>query len=146
MIMTLALMVYFRLVWGNAPAFGPYLLVGFFLLRALPRVAGCGQQVIEDGLADHADQAIAGGDDDSLGGDDLIGSGFGTGVDRVHGDPDDRLVDGEQGVDLLVDVGRVLGAQDPPVEDRGLDRQIGGFFAQTRRYPQCSNRARASTK
>jgi hypothetical protein len=68
-------------------------------------------------------------DDDPDGGDDLVGgclqgdgeadavgSGPGAGVDRVHGDADDRLVDGEQGVHLLVDVGRMLGAQDPTVQ------------------------------
>jgi hypothetical protein len=57
------------------PASGLNLLVGFFLVRAVPRLPGCGPQLVQDGLAHHADQAVTGRDDDPGGRGDLIGGG-----------------------------------------------------------------------
>src|SRR6266480_164504 len=133
-------MVYLRLVWGNLPAFGPYLLVGFFLLRALPRSRVAGSRssrtawpiaptrpspagMMIPTAAMTCSPAVWQGDGET----DPVWVGCGAGVDSVHGDADDRLVDGQQGVDLLVDVGGTLGSQNPTVQDRGLDGQVRGF-------------------
>jgi len=88
-------------------------------------------------VTDSADQGDAGGGyanvfrRDDLGSGAVEGDGEADaarvecagGASRVRADPHDRLIDGEQGVYPLIDVDRVAAAQDPSVEDRGLNRQ-----------------------
>src|SRR5215471_3668017 len=98
-----------------------------------------GQQVAQGGPADGAGQVGgAGGQDVGGGGDQVAGGLHHDGeADAVHvqagpggdggGGADERLGGGEQGVDLLVDAGQGARAQDPAIEQGGLDRVVGGF-------------------
>jgi hypothetical protein len=61
MIVMLVLMVYFRLDPGEFAGVHAVLAGRVLLAAGLASVSGWGQQVVEDRLADHADQSVAGG-------------------------------------------------------------------------------------
>src|SRR5262249_4215262 len=94
----------------------------------------------EDVSADGADQVDGGVGDDPGGLDELVagglvgdgeagpvGVGVGLGADGVGDGGAQKLVDHQQGVDLLHDTDGSVGAEHPAGEDAGFQFQVDGF-------------------
>src|SRR5262252_8712255 len=102
--------------------------------------AAPGHGVVQDGAADGAGQVDGFAGDHVCCLDDLVACGLEGGAEAGpvgvsagggrggvgDGDPD-RLVDGQQGVDLLGDAGQGAGAQDAAAQHGFLDLEVGGL-------------------